>query len=173
MNIAFQHLIPKDFNENSHVWIYQANRPFTDKEVTKVEEHLQNFVTSWATHGIPVRGFAKVLFSQFIIFMADETATGISGCSMDTTVRLLKSIEKEFLVSLFDRQILAFIIKDKIKLIPLSQVNTALDEKIIDADTLYFNNTILTKEELLHSWIISVKESWLAKRIEKLHKLMP
>ncbi len=173
MNTAFQHLIPGDFNENSHVWIYQANRPFTNAEVAKLEEHLQDFVATWLSHGAPVKGFAKVLFNQFIIFMADETATGVSGCSTDTTVRLLKSIEKEFFVSMFDRQILAFIIKDKIRLVPLSQVNAALDEKIIDADTLYFNNAILTRGEMLNSWIIKVKESWLAGRIETLHKSMP
>jgi len=170
MNISFQDIIPQDFNQNSHVWIYQANRPFTPQETSVVKKYLEEFASGWTSHGVPVKGFATVLFNQFILFMADETATGVSGCSTDSSVRLVKSIEKEFLVSLFDRQILAFFVGGEIKLIPLGQVNVALDEKIIDADTLYFNNTILTKEELLSGWIIQLKDSWLARRIENLHR---
>jgi hypothetical protein len=35
--------------------------------------------------------------------MADETATGVSGCSTDSSVRLIKEIEKIFGVNMFDR----------------------------------------------------------------------
>jgi hypothetical protein len=47
----------------------------------------------------------------------------------------------------------------------LSQVNNLLEEGRLTANTLYFNNTILTKKELFKKWIIPVKKSWLAKRV--------
>jgi hypothetical protein len=165
MNINFQELVPKDFNDNSHVWIYQGNRRFTTSEALQIEELLQNFVKSWTSHGTPVKGFANLFFGQFIILMADETASGISGCSTDTSVRLIKNIEQDFEVELFDRQMLAFIVKERILLLPLAQINKSIEDDIITRDTLYFNNTILTKQELLTHWIIPVRESWLAKRI--------
>jgi|SRR5690242_9203882 hypothetical protein len=170
MNTSFQHLIPKDFNNDSRVWIYQANRPFRTKEVEKIQDELREFASQWLSHGVPVKGFATVLFDQFVVFIADETATGVGGCSTDSSVRVVKNIEKEFAVSLFDRQILAFIVKDNIRLIPLSKVNECLEEKIISAETLYFNNTILTKQELLDSWVIPISKSWLARRIEAIYK---
>ena len=64
---------------------------------------------------------------------------------------------------------LAFIVKENIRLIPLSKVNSSIAEEIITPDTLYFNNTILTKKELLNNWIIPVKDSWLAQRIPASH----
>lgn len=165
MNIQFQDLIPKDFNDNSHVWIYQSNRVFTFPEVVRIEELLKDFASNWKSHGTPIKGYGNLLFGQFVIFMADETASGVSGCSTDSSVRLIKNIEKDFEVDMFDRQMLAFVVNERIQMIPLSQVNHLLEEGVITANTLYFNNTILTKKELLKSWIIPVKKSWLAKRV--------
>jgi hypothetical protein len=97
--------------------------------------------------------------------MADETATGVSGCSTDSSVRLIKEAEKLFKVNLFDRQLLAFIAKDKIQLLPMSQLRYALDNHFIDTESIYFNNLVQTKEELENNWIIPLKESWLAGKI--------
>ena len=165
MNINFHDLVPKDFNDNSHVWIYQSNRIFILSEAIQIEELLKNFANNWKSHGTPVKGYGNLFFGQFIIFMADETASGVSGCSTDSSVRLIKNIEKDFEVDMLDRQMHAFIINERIQLVPLSQVNNFLEEGILTANTLYFNNTILTKKELLKKWIIPVKKSWLAKRV--------
>ena len=152
MNIQFQDLIPKDFNDNSHVWIYQSNRVFTFSEAVQIEELLKDFASTWKSHGTPVKGYGNLLFGQFVIFMADETASGISGCSTDSSVRIIKNIEKDFQVDMFDRQMLAFLVDERIQMIALSQVNHLLEEGVITANTLYFNNTILTKKELLKNW---------------------
>ena len=165
MNIDFHSLIPRDFNDNSRVWVYQSNRVFTQAEALQIEELLKNFSRDWKSHGTPVKGFANLFFGQFIILMADETAMGVSGCSTDSSVRFIKNIEQDFQVELFDRLMLAFLIQERIQLLPLSQISNYLEDGLINTDTLYFNNTILTKKELLDHWIIPVKESWLAKRV--------
>ncbi len=165
MNVNFNDLVPKDFNGNSHVWIYQSSRVFNLSEAIQIEELLKNFASEWKSHGTPVKGFANLFFGQFIIFMADETASGVSGCSTDSSVRLIKNIEKDFQVDMFDRQMHAFIMNERIQMVPLSQINNFLEEGLLTPNTLYFNNTILTKKELLKEWIIPVKKSWLAKRV--------
>jgi len=166
MNLNFEEYIPAEFHNTSRVWIYQSSRLFSINEALEMEQMLEKFAAEWKSHGTPVKGYANLLFGQFIIILADETATGVSGCSTDSSVRLIKEIEQKFNVKLFERQTLAFFIKDKIELLPLSQVNHAIENGFINADTLYFNNTVLTKEELLSKWIIPVKESWLAKRYQ-------
>jgi len=67
---------------------------------------------------------------------------------------------------MFDRTTLAFVIKEKIQLLPLSQVIYAFDNGFLNADTLYFNNLVQTKEELENNWIIPIKQSWLRKRFD-------
>lgn len=164
MNFEYRHLLPADFAPDSRVWIYQASRPFMLSEALDLEPMLDDFVASWASHGAPVKGFATLFFGQFIILMADERATGVSGCSTDSSVRLIKQVEQRFGISLFDRLALAMVVKEKIQLVPLSQVDYAIKEGFIDGDTIYFNNIVPSKEELERHWMIPIKESWLAKK---------
>jgi len=165
MNLDFQSHIPEDFNDNSRVWIYQSSRLFFISEALQMEDMLNEFVTNWKSHGAPVKGYANLFFGQFIVLMADESATTVGGCSTDSSVHVIKAIEEKFNVQMFNRQNLAFIVKDKIQLLPLNQLGYAVENNFINADTLYFNNTVLTKKELLDKWLIPVKESWLAKRV--------
>jgi hypothetical protein len=164
MNFEYKHLLDENFSADSRVWIYQSSRLFTMSEAFEVEDLLNAFTAKWLSHGTPVKGAGYLFFGQFIILMADEKATGVSGCSTDSSVRLIKDIEQKFSVNLFDRTTLAFIVKDKIQLLPLSQLQYALDNAFISADTIYFNNLVQTKEELENKWMIPLKESWLAKK---------
>ncbi|MEO5995521.1 MAG: hypothetical protein ABIN89_02400 [Chitinophagaceae bacterium] len=162
----YTHLLPKNFSQDSKVWIYQSNRLFSISEALQIEDLLKNFYNNWLSHGATVKGHADLLFGQFIIIMADETATGVSGCSTDGSVRLIKDIEKAFNVSMFDRQLLAFLVKEKVQLIPMPQLSYARENGFINAETIYFNNLVQTKEELENNWMIPVRESWLAGRLE-------
>ena len=165
MNFEYKHLLDEDFDPGSKVWIYQSSRLFTVSEALQIEEMINQFAQSWLSHGIPVKGAAHLFFGQFVILIADESATGVSGCSTDSSVRLIKEIEKIFGVNMFDRLALAFIDKDKVQILPMPQLKYAVEQGFITADTLFFNNVVLTKEQLENNWIIPVKDSWLAKKI--------
>jgi len=165
MNFQYKELLPADFSAGSRAWIYQSNRLFTMAEALEIEDMLLSFASEWQSHGTPVKGYGNLFFGQFVILMADESATGVSGCSTDSSVRLIKEIEKKFGVNMFDRQLLAFVVKEKVQLIPLSQLNYALQNAFITPESIYFNNTVQTKTELENRWLIPVRESWLASRV--------
>jgi hypothetical protein len=165
MNLDYIYLLDGSFSPDSRVWIYQASRLFTINEAFEIEKMLKEFTAQWKSHGTPVKGAGYLFFGQFIILVADEKATGVSGCSTDSSVRLIKDIEQMFAINMFDRTTLAFVVKDKIQLLPLSQLQYAYDNQFISADTLYFNNLVQTKEELEKKWIVPVKDSWLARKI--------
>lgn len=165
MNLDYKYLLDGNFHPDSRVWVYQCNRIFTLNEALEIEEMLKEFTQQWKSHGTPVKGEAHLFFGQFIVLIADETATGVSGCSTDSSVRLIKDMEQRFAVNMFDRTTLAFVVKDKIQLLPLSQLQYAAENGFINPDTLYFNNLVQTKEELESKWIIQVKNSWLNSRV--------
>ncbi|HEX6181224.1 MAG TPA: hypothetical protein VFZ47_08230 [Chitinophagaceae bacterium] len=166
MNFQYHTLLPTNFHPSSRVWVYQSSRLFLLSEALEIEEMLQQFVHQWNSHGEPVKGYANLFFGQFIILMADETAAGVSGCSTDSSVRLIKNIESRFNVNMFDRQMLAFVVKDKLQLLPFSQLGYAVQNNFIGPDTLYFNNLVQTKAELENNWIIPVKDSWLLNKLK-------
>lgn len=171
MNLEYRHLLNKDFHPQSRVWIYQSNRIFSLGEALEIEEMLKEFVAQWQSHGSPVKGEAHLFFGQFIVMIADDTADTIGGCSTDTSVRFIKTIAEKFNVGLFDRTAMAFVVKDKIQILPLSQIDYGAANGFIDEQTLYFNNLVQTKKELENNWIIPAGESWLAGKIRKTSKV--
>lgn len=168
MNLSIRELIPEDFSRQSRVWVYQSSRLFSLSEALSIEKILEDFVKNWKSHDESVKGFGTLFFGQFIVLIADETSTGVSGCSTDSSVKTIKEIEKTFKVNMFDRTTLAFVIKDKVELIPIAQLNYAFENSFIGPDTFFFDNSITNLDLLVNRWILSTKDSWLAKRFLKI-----
>ncbi len=158
-------LIPAEFSDESRVWVYQSSRAFIEKEANEVNEQLLQFYSQWQAHGEPVKGWAKLLFNQFIVIIADETDVQVSGCSTDSSVRVIKSLERQYDVNFFDRMMLTFLRNGKADMLPFNQVQYALDKGMINKDTPIFNNVVQTKGELLENWLVPMHQSWLAGRV--------
>lgn len=163
MDTDISKILPEDFDDNARAWIYQCNRPFTLHEALRIEEILKEFADNWMSHGIPVKGYANLFFGQFIVLIADETAHGVSGCSTDSSVKMIRDIGQLFGVNLFDRLLLSFIVRERVQVIPMAQFQYAVENNFIDPDTLYFDNTVQTLAALKSRWIIPVKESWIGR----------
>lgn len=160
-----QSIIPPNFADNSRVWIYQSSRPFTDTERIEIDEQLYHFYAQWQAHGAAVKGWAKLIFDLFIVIIADENDVKVSGCSTDSSVRVIKSMERQYAVNMFDRMSITFLINDKPEMLPFHQVQYALDKGFINGDTLLFNNLVSTKKELLQHWLQPLRLSWLKDRV--------
>jgi len=165
MNLDYQQLIPENFSKNTRVWIYQSSRLFTLSEALQLEGELKQFGENWLSHGSSVNASCFLFYGYFIILMADEVEITVSGCSTDSSVRFVKNIEQSYNVSLFDRTNLAFIVKDKIELLPLSQVNYAIQNGYINDSTLFFDNAIQDISAFKNKWIVPIADSWLGKRL--------
>lgn len=158
-------ILPAEFADNARVWVYQSSRAFIDKEVREIDEQLHQFYAHWQSHGTPVKGWAKLLYKQFVVVIADENDVQVSGCSTDSSVRVIKSIERQYDVNFFDRMMITFLIKGKAEMLPFNQVQYAIDKGYIDKDTLLFNNVVYTKKDLFDKWLVPLSESWLASRV--------
>ena len=165
MNFTITEHIPQDFNDHARVWIFQSSRLFSIQEAFEIDAILKDLCINWKSHGQAVKGYANLFFGQFIVIMADETEATVGGYSTDSFFRIIKQIEALCKVHLFDRQMLAFLIKDKIQVLPLAQFTYAVKNNHIDTNTTYFNNTVGTKKDLLNNWMIPVNESWLSARL--------
>ncbi|HSC52538.1 MAG TPA: hypothetical protein VLC98_02900 [Phnomibacter sp.] len=161
-------LVPEEFSDNSRVWIYQSSRMFLLTEALQVESLLEDFVANWQSHGAGVKGYANLFFGQFIIIMADETDTTVGGCSTDSSMRMIKEIEKLFGVNMFDRLSMAFLVKEKVEMLPLAHLQYAIEKEFITPETIYFNNLVQTKKDWLEKWMVEAKNSWLASRYKPL-----
>lgn len=160
-------VIPTDFPDTARVWIYQNNRPFSQEEEEEINLLLGNYVDNWVSHNRPVKGWASVLFNQFILLMADDTMDRLCGSAVDDSVRYIRGLEEKFGLELLNRMNIGFVKNDELLTIPINDVEQHFDDGTISQDTLFFNNSICTKKELLGKWIQPIEESFLWKRVSK------
>lgn len=135
-------------------------------EALEIEALVNKFCGEWQSHGDEVKAYGNLFFGQFLVLMADESHTKVGGCSTDSSVRFVKELGNQFNVDFFDRNHLAFVTKDKVQLLPMTQLQYAFENNFITPDTIYFNNTVHTKSEMETNWIIPVKASWIARRLK-------
>ena len=145
---------------NSRVWVYQSNRVFTGEELEKLSEDLSQFVDKWVSHNRALKAYGGVYHKQFVVLMVDESQAGASGCSIDSSVHFIKSLEAKFEVDFFDRMNFAFLENDAVKTAHRLEFASLYQASKIDGNTLVFNNLVKNKEEFDSSWIVPLKDSW-------------
>jgi hypothetical protein len=159
---------PFDVLEDSaRIWIYQAGRKFTLEEKNTISDTLRAFTHSWVAHGNPLKTSFTILYDQFIVLAADENFNEASGCSIDSSVRVIRQLDEQFSLSLFDRTKIGFLKGEQVEMIPLNELSRAIAEGRWKDNSMFFNNVIGTKGQLKNGWIIPANETWLKRYLGK------
>lgn len=156
MYISFDLLPP-----HSRIWIYQADRKISYSEKDIISSALTSFTQQWQVHGNPMKTSFKLYFDQFIILAADEGYNAASGCSIDGSVRALKSIGEQYNIDFFNRNLVAFKKSNEIELIPMADLKRAHEKGLWNDQTPTFNNLINKIEQIETQWIVPSRETWL------------
>lgn len=151
-----------NISENSRVWIYQSNRPFTATEEEAIKSILNEFTGQWQAHGEQLAAASEIRYSRFIILIVDESQAGASGCSIDKSVNLMKDIEKQFNVNLFDRFDIAYRDGNQVLSTHRNGFEQLIKEGKINENSIVFNNLVPTLRELKAKWEVPFKDSWHA-----------
>lgn len=147
--------------QESKIWIYLSPRAFTPDEISIIEIQLQQFLTSWESHGSAISGYFKIIENQFILIAADESAQIATGCSIDKSVAVIKKIETLLQLNLTDKGLIGFRKGDHIETVGFQNIKTAIENGDLTPETVFYNNSITTAAELSSSWKIAAKDSWL------------
>jgi hypothetical protein len=150
-----------DMHFESRLWIYQSFRKLTQSEVEAISHLLTEFCSTWAAHGQQLKTSFDIRHNQFIILAADESHHGASGCSIDDSVRIIKRIDEQFNLNLFERNLIAFLMNDEVVLLPLTELKEKSRTGTWKATSLTFNNLVSTKGQLDTAWLVPAGNSWL------------
>ena len=151
----------QDMPQSARTWIYQSSRPFTPEELPQVEQVLAEFATQWVRHGKLLKSWAGVLHQQFVVLMVDEEALAAGGCSIDASTRMLKQLEQQYQVNLFDRLTIAWRNEQEvIETASRTAFESLLAKGVITDNTMVFNNLVTTKAELETNWEVPLHKSW-------------
>jgi len=144
----------------SRVWIYQAERPFTNDELAEVKKRVAEFVAKWTSHSKSVKADFEIRYNRFLVLALDESHVAAGGCSIDSSVHFIKSLESEFRNVMTDRMQFAFKVGQEVEVVSRAEFEKLLSDGIITGDTIVFNNLAATKKELDTNWEIPFSKSW-------------
>ena len=90
-------------SDDAKVWIYQANRSFSETELEEIKLKLASFITQWTAHGSDLQASFEIKYKRFIIIAVDQERQAATGCSIDASVHFIQQLEKEYNVDLMDK----------------------------------------------------------------------
>jgi len=154
-------LIPfENLPDSSRVWIYQANRSFSDQELQEITTQSENFITQWTAHGANLKASFEIRYKRFIIFGLDQEVNMASGCSIDASVQFIQQLEMQYNVELLDKMNVSYKQGEFIAYKNLIDFRKMAKEKAVSPNTIVFNNLVNTKAEYLSDWEVPASESW-------------
>tara|TARA_B100001057_G_scaffold273686_1_gene273982 strand:+ start:174 stop:641 length:468 start_codon:yes stop_codon:yes gene_type:complete len=145
---------------DARVWIYQSDRPFNSSEKTDIEIQLTDLCNNWNNHGRALDCSFQI-HDWFICLFVDESKQGASGCSIDSSVAVIKAIAKQYNIDFFKRMNIAFLDGEFTNVLPLVDF-----KKQLNPQTVVYNNLISTKIEYENKWKVPLSESWLARFVD-------
>lgn len=153
-----------DLPGHSRVWVYQSSRRLSDQEVAEIEKMGEPFIRDWNTHGTKMTAAFRVLHNTFVVLAVDEKYTPASGCSIDSSVRFLRTIEERFEIGLFDRMNIAYRDNNNaVQVETMSEFEESIKEGRVTPETVVFDNMVDTVEKLNSAWEVSASDSWHAR----------
>lgn len=158
-----------DFNtlpEESRVWIYQANRSFTDEEITEIESKLDIFISNWTAHGADLQAGYIIKYKRFIVIAINQNLSTATGCSIDASVHFIQQLEKEYNVDLMDKMNVSYKQGDFIAYKTLLDFKKMAKEKAVSKNTIVFNNLVNNIAEFNENWEVPASESWHSRFIK-------
>ena len=146
--------------EESKIWLYQSNRKFSDDEMTEIESDLKTFIENWSAHGSGLEASYLLKYNRFIILAVNQEVQQATGCSIDSSVGFIQSLEQKYHVDLLDKMNVTFKNGEHIAHKSLIDFKRMAKEKAVTENTIVFNNLVNTIEEFNENWEVPASESW-------------
>ena len=149
--------------DDARLWIFASGRALTPGEGERLRARVDDFVERWVAHGHPVVGGYDWRHDHFLLIAADERATGVSGCSIDSLYDALKAIERELGTTLLDASSRVWYrdAEGAVRVLSRPDFRALAREGAVSAATPVFDNTAATVGATRNgAWERPMGESW-------------
>jgi len=145
----------QDFSPTSRIWYYLADRTFDGTESDYIQSKIDEFVTvHWKSHGAKLNATGILLHNQLIALSVDDNSFGASGCSIDSSVKLIKELGTELKVDFFNRMYVLIFNGEETQRVHISDLSNYKDWNLL-------NPIVTSVQDAQEKGIITVSESEL------------
>lgn len=150
----------KTLPEESRVWIYQANRTFTDEELLEIRSRLDTFLEQWTAHGSDLQSGYTIEYKRFIVIALNQNLNMATGCSIDASVHFIQQLEQDYNVDLMDKMNVSYKQGEYVAYKSLIDFKKMAKDRAISKNTIVFNNLVTNIAEFNENWEVPASESW-------------
>jgi hypothetical protein len=156
MHVPFEQL-----SDQSRVWIYASQTALTSEQEEIISIQLHRFTEEWQAHGAPLKASFAIKHGHFIIIGVDESLHSPSGCSIDKSVQIIKSIESGLDIDLMNRLIVYLLTDKSVQTLNAKELPGYIEKGLLQSDSQVFDNTITTLAKYKTEWIKPAQYTWL------------
>lgn len=153
----------ENISDSSRIWVFQSSRHLVSSEIEYIKKELLGFCQDWSSHGHVLESSYLLQDERFIILAINESVHDASGCSIDKSVHIIKTIEQALGLNLLDKSLVTFVHDGVTKTVKLSELKAEIAEGFLTEQSIVYNTLVSNKAEFLSSFKLPAAETWLKK----------
>jgi hypothetical protein len=150
--------------DSARLWIFAASRPLAADERDAMLAAVDDFLSQWNAHQVPLDCARDLRYDQFLLVGVDQESAGVSGCSVDSLVRTMKGLGQQLGVDLVDYSAVFYRDGDRVQRLSRDDFAEAAGRGAVTPATTVFDNTVPTVGALRSgSWEAPASRTWHAR----------
>ena len=146
-------------DKKSRIWIFQSKDQLDESTYNSIKKKISVFLENWKSHQKSFDSSFIIKYKTFIVVAADETNL-VSGCSIDSLINFVKSIEDEFEINLLDKLDVKYKIGNDINTANLNEFKNICENIGINDELIVFNNLVKNIDDFEKNWEVDIRKSW-------------
>ena len=149
--------------DSARIWVYGADRNLDEDAEKKLLDAVDEFLSRWAAHGVPLHNARRWDDDRFLTIGVDSTKEGASGCSIDGLYRALKTIEPQLGAHIVTSGLVYYRDRDgNIQSVTRDEFSDAASRGEINGDTEVYDLSVTSVNEWRSRFRARASDSWHA-----------
>lgn len=146
--------------DSARVWIYQSDRALNQVEQEGIAKAMDGFVQQWKAHGADLAAGYELRDGRWLILAVDESAQVATGCSIDSSVYLVRELGERYGIDFFNRTLVVYEQDGQQLSAPMHEFWARRKAGLVNEGTYVYNTIARTLGELRSHWRQTFEESW-------------
>ena len=146
-------------DKKSRIWVFQSKDQLDESTYNLIKKKISVFLENWKSHQKSFESSFIIKYKTFVVIAADETNL-VSGCSIDSLINFVKSIEDEFEINLLDKLDVKYKIGDDINTANLNEFKKICKNIDINDKLIVFNNLVKNIDDFEKKWEVDIRKGW-------------
>ncbi|HEX3865529.1 MAG TPA: hypothetical protein VHV78_02215 [Gemmatimonadaceae bacterium] len=154
-----------DFNslpDASRVWVFASDRPLSGDGADALLAAVDDFLSTWAAHGVPLRCARDWRDGRFLAVGVDVTGENASGCSIDGLFRRFQQLERTLGAKLVGGGRVFYRTRAGIEMAPQSEFANLIKLGGVARETPVFDTSITAASDWRTSFERPAGQAWTA-----------